>query len=63
MIVGALVLPLVMVGMALVAEAFDSHIPKGYLYSAMAFSLGVEALNIRARNKRLANAAGEKAAG
>jgi predicted tellurium resistance membrane protein TerC len=45
---------LVMVGMALTAEAFDQHVPKGYIYAAMAFSLGVEALNIRARGKRLA---------
>ncbi len=45
---------LVMVGTALVAEAFDTAIPKGYLYVAMAFSLGVESLNIRARNKRQA---------
>jgi predicted tellurium resistance membrane protein TerC len=45
---------LVMVGMALTAEAFDVHVPKGYIYSAMAFSLAVEALNIRARSKRLA---------
>jgi predicted tellurium resistance membrane protein TerC len=43
---------LVMVGMALTAEAFDMHVPKGYIYAAMAFSLGVEALNIRARGKR-----------
>ena len=43
---------LVMVGMALTAEAFDQHVPKGYIYAAMAFSLGVEALNIRARSKR-----------
>ena len=43
---------LVMVGMALTAEAFDVHVPKGYIYVAMAFSLGVEALNIRAREKR-----------
>ncbi|MES2192580.1 MAG: TerC family protein [Pseudomonadota bacterium] len=43
---------LVMVGMALTAEAFDQHVPKGYIYAAMAFSLGVEALNIRARGKR-----------
>ena len=43
---------LVMVGMALVAESFDVHVPKGYLYAAMAFSLAVEALNIRSRNKR-----------
>jgi predicted tellurium resistance membrane protein TerC len=45
---------LVMVGMALTAEAFDAHVPKGYIYAAMAFSLAVEALNIRARRKRMA---------
>lgn len=45
---------LVMVGMALTAEAFDLHVPKGYIYAAMAFSLGVEALNLRARAKRRA---------
>ena len=45
---------LVMVGMALTAEALDAHVPKGYIYAAMAFSLAVEALNIRARGKRLA---------
>jgi len=48
---------LVMVGMALTAEAFDAEIPKGYIYAAMAFSLAVEALNIRARAKRKARAA------
>jgi len=45
---------LVMVGMALTAEAFDAEIPKGYIYAAMAFSLAVEALNIRARARRRA---------
>lgn len=45
---------LVMVGMALTAEAFDQEMPKGYLYAAMAFSLVVEGLNIRARSKRRA---------
>ncbi|MEY4429314.1 MAG: hypothetical protein RLZZ182_2003, partial [Pseudomonadota bacterium] len=45
---------LVMVGMALTAEAFEVHLPKGYIYAAMGFSLAVEALNIRARGKRLA---------
>jgi predicted tellurium resistance membrane protein TerC len=45
---------LVMVGMALTAEAFDVHVPKGYIYAAMAFSLAVEALNLRARKKRQA---------
>ncbi len=47
---------LVMVGTALTAEAFDAHVPKGYIYAAMAFSLAVEALNIRSRGKRLAKA-------
>src|SRR6478735_8183947 len=45
---------LVMIGMALTAEAFDVHVPKGYIYAAMAFSLVVETLNIRARGKRQA---------
>ena len=50
---------LVMVGMALTAEAFDQHVPKGYIYAAMAFSLLVEALNIRGRSKRQAKALGQ----
>jgi predicted tellurium resistance membrane protein TerC len=40
---------LVVVGVVLVAEGFDHHLPKGYVYFAMAFSLGVEMLNIRLR--------------
>ncbi|MDH5538538.1 MAG: TerC family protein [Rhizobacter sp.] len=48
---------LVMIGMALTAEAFNVHMPKGYIYSAMAFSLLVEALNIRSRSRRMARAA------
>ena len=48
---------LIMVGMALTAEAFDQNVPKGYIYAAMAFSLAVEALNIRARTRRKALAA------
>ena len=40
---------LILVGVALIAEGFDLHIPKGYIYFAMAFSLGVEMLNIRLR--------------
>ncbi|MBB6055390.1 TerC family protein [Tolumonas osonensis] len=40
---------LIMVGMALIAESFDLHISKGYIYTAMAFSLLVEMLNIRMR--------------
>ena len=43
---------LIMIGMALTAEAFGVHMPKGYIYAAMAFSLFVEALNIRSRAKR-----------
>ena len=52
---------LVMVGMALTAEAFDVHMPKGYIYAAMAFSLAVEALNIRSRSRRQAAAAAASA--
>jgi len=40
---------LIVVGTLLIAEAFGVHVPKGYVYFAMAFSLGVEALNIRMR--------------
>jgi len=40
---------LIVVGTLLVAEAFGVHVPKGYVYFAMAFSLAVEALNIRMR--------------
>ena len=40
---------LIVVGTLLVAEAFGQHVPKGYVYFAMAFSLAVEALNIRMR--------------
>jgi predicted tellurium resistance membrane protein TerC len=40
---------LILVGVALIAEGFDLHISKGYIYFAMAFSLAVEMLNIRLR--------------
>ena len=42
---------LIMVGMALVADGLDFHVPKGYIYFAMAFSVGVEMLNLRMRRK------------
>ena len=42
---------LVVVGVVLIAEGFEHHIPQGYIYFAMAFSLGVEMLNIRLRKK------------
>jgi len=42
---------LVVVGVVLVAEGFDHHVPKGYVYFAMAFSLGVEMININMRKR------------
>jgi predicted tellurium resistance membrane protein TerC len=39
---------LLLIGASLVAEGFDQHIPKGYIYGPIAFSLLVEALNLRA---------------
>ena len=42
---------LVVVGVVLVAEGFGNHVPKGYVYFGMAFSLGVELLNIRMRKR------------
>lgn len=43
---------LLLIGMVLVAEGFDLHVPKGYIYFAMAFSAGVEMLNIKLRERR-----------
>ncbi len=43
---------LFVIGVVLIADGFDHHIPKGYVYFAMAFSMCVEALNIRMRRKR-----------
>jgi predicted tellurium resistance membrane protein TerC len=40
---------LLMIGVTLVAEGLDRHIPKGYIYFAMAFSVFVEMLNLRLR--------------
>jgi predicted tellurium resistance membrane protein TerC len=42
---------LLLIGFSLIAEAFDHHIPKGYIYFAMAFSVFVEMLNLRAHKK------------
>ena len=42
---------LFVVGVVLIADGFDHHIPKGYVYFAMAFSLAVELLNIRIRKR------------
>ncbi|HBP70026.1 MAG TPA: hypothetical protein DD717_17755, partial [Alcanivorax sp.] len=43
---------LVLVGTALIADGLEFHIPKGYIYFAMAFSFGVEMLNLRIRANR-----------
>ena len=43
---------LLMIGMTLIAEGFGAHVPKGYIYSAMTFSAGVEALNIFSRRRK-----------
>jgi predicted tellurium resistance membrane protein TerC len=43
---------LIVVGIALIADGFDTHIPRGYVYFAMAFSVVVEMLNIRLRKKK-----------
>ena len=42
---------LIMVGVALIGEGFDMHIPRGYIYFAMAFSVGVELLNMKLRKR------------
>jgi predicted tellurium resistance membrane protein TerC len=42
---------LLMIGLALIGDGLDMHIPKGYIYFAMAFSVFVELLNIRIRRK------------
>ncbi|WP_193162567.1 TerC family protein [Microbulbifer hainanensis] len=61
---------LIMVGLTLIVEGFDVHVPKGYIYFSMAFSMAVEMLNLRLRSKRakrgesahLCNAFGEDGA-
>ena len=44
---------LLLIGTALIAEGLDFHIPKGYIYFAMAFSVMVEMLNLRMRGKSI----------
>jgi predicted tellurium resistance membrane protein TerC len=43
---------LLLIGLSLLLEGFDQHVPKGYIYFAMGFSVLVELLNIRARRRR-----------
>jgi predicted tellurium resistance membrane protein TerC len=42
---------LLLIGLVLIADGFDHHVPKGYVYFAMAFSVAVEMLNLRMRRK------------
>jgi predicted tellurium resistance membrane protein TerC len=42
---------LLLIGVALVADAFAFHIPRGYIYFALAFSVAVEALNLRVHRR------------
>lgn len=51
---------LLMIGMALIAESFGAHMPKGYIYAAMAFSAFVETLNMLARRAKRKARAGAK---
>ena len=54
---------LVMIGLVLIADGFGFHVPKGYIYAAMAFSVGVELLNMvqRTRRTRMIKTEGTKA--
>jgi predicted tellurium resistance membrane protein TerC len=53
---------LILVGMALIADGIGFHIPRGYLYFAIAFSVFVEILNLRAAKRRREKAAGPERA-
>ncbi|MGH8383499.1 TerC family protein [Pseudomonas sp.] len=50
---------LIMIGMTLIAEGFGAHVPKGYVYAAMAFSTAIEVLNIMSRRARIKREAAE----
>jgi predicted tellurium resistance membrane protein TerC len=52
---------LVMIGLVLIADGFGFHVPKGYVYGAMGFSVAVEALNMVQRNRRARRQAKEAA--
>lgn len=54
---------LILIGVALVGEGFDTHIPKAYIYFAMGFSVGVEMLNTRRRRNLAKRKAGQAAGG
>jgi predicted tellurium resistance membrane protein TerC len=42
---------LLLIGMSLIGEGFEHHIPKGYIYFAMGFSIFVEMINLRVRSR------------
>ena len=52
---------LVMIGLVLIADGFGFHVPKGYIYVAMGFSVGVEGLNMIKRNRRSPGAGKDRA--
>ncbi len=52
---------ILLIGVALVADGFGQHIPRAYIYFAIAFSIGVESLNLVARTRRQKRAAIDKA--
>ncbi|WIY69821.1 TerC family protein [Aquidulcibacter paucihalophilus] len=52
---------LLMIGMVLIAEGFGAHVPKGYIYTAMAFSAAVEGLNMVSRRAQVKKAAAAEA--
>jgi predicted tellurium resistance membrane protein TerC len=54
---------LVMIGLVLIADGFGFHVPKGYIYAAMGFSVGVELLNMLKRNRRTHAAASGESSG
>ena len=51
---------LVMIGLVLIADGFGFHVPKGYVYAAMGFSVAVEMLNMIGRNRRMRIAAAQE---
>ena len=56
-LIGVILAFLMMIGAVLIADGFGVHVPKGYIYAAMAFSGAVETLNITARRRRERKAA------
>jgi predicted tellurium resistance membrane protein TerC len=50
---------LLLIGTTLIADGFGAHVPKGYIYAAMAFSALVEGLNVLSRRARQRRAPGD----